>query len=295
MGARAEARCNPWLGSRRGFLSDWLTQRWVKLSAEHVEFVGDQWLDGPSGQTRTIGPRYFEELARASGWDLARATTGGLVDSFAELDGPEFDSVAVDPMVIDFYEHTARYELELWSEWSPTMRPLGRLVQAIFSRRLGQLQLPLSALESSHGLSSEILHLSGPEGVELTGWLRRRKPGGEVMYAGTYSIARPPRSAGPCVKVVFPLPNGNATVFLRPQAQPDGSLLLTSQGSEFGDPGFYFVVKADDQRGWARYVPQMTERIHVSRDQDRLRTEHTLTLGCRRFLDFHYVMLRDRE
>lgn len=55
----------------------------MKLSAERIELARDQWLDGPSGQTRTIGPRYFEELARAKGWDLPRATTGGLVDSFA--------------------------------------------------------------------------------------------------------------------------------------------------------------------------------------------------------------------
>lgn len=292
MSVQSNSLCNPWLGSRRGFLSDWLTQRWVKLSAERVDLAQDRWLEGPSGQTRFIGPRYFEDLAETTGLRLTKSSTAGLLPSFAELDGPDFDSGSIHPEVVAFYEETARYELELWSEWSPTLRPLGRLVQAIFSRRLGQLQLPLSALENSYGLSSEILQLSGSDGVELTGWLRRRQPGGEVMYAGTYSTAEPPGSPGPCVKVVFPLPNGSATVLLRPEATPDGSLLLVSKGTSFGDPGFYFVVGHHTERAWVRYVPQMTERIHVYPNGDRLRTEHSLRFGCRPLLDFHYVMKR---
>ena len=124
-----------------------------------------------------------------------------------------------------------------------------------------------------------------------TAWLRRRLPGGEVLYAGLYSVARPPLAAGPCVKVAFPLPNGNASVFLDPVARPDGSLELVSAAREFGGSGFYFVVARDATTAWAKHVPQFTERIHVYPDQfGELHTDHVFRLWKRVFLRLHYVM-----
>ena len=54
------------------------------------------------------------------------------------------------------------------------------------------------------------------KGDTLTAWLRRRAGSEDVIYAGFYSVEHPPRAPGPCVKVVFPLPNGSASVFLMP-------------------------------------------------------------------------------
>jgi len=41
------------------------------------------------------------------------------------------------------------------------------------------------------------------------------------------------------VKVVFPMPAGNATVILRPSLERGGGLRLSSRGARFGDAGFY--------------------------------------------------------
>ena len=66
---------------------------------------------------------------------------------------------------------------------------------------------------------------------------------GRIVYVGSYSVTKLPGSDSPCVKTVFPLPNGNAIVVLRPYAQPDGSSM------ESGDsrPTSSSVMKARKQ------------------------------------------------
>jgi hypothetical protein len=281
---------NPWLGARRGYLTDWTTQRWVQATGRVVDLGRETWLRGPSAPPEGVGASYFTALAEARGMTLSEDPGGGLLPDFAALRGPGFDPGAIQPEVVDFYERTARYRLNLWSEWSPGFRPFGRLVDAIFASRLRQLQLPQSPLDTSRGVTSTLLRLDGG-GDTLTAWLRRRVPSGDVIYAGFYSVERPPLAPGPCVKVVFPLPNGSASVFLTPVARPDGSLELVSRGRELGGPGFYFVVVRDGRTAWVRHVPAFTERIHVYADERReLHTDHVLRLWGRTFLRLHYAM-----
>lgn len=100
---------------------------------------------------------------------------------------------------------------------------------------------------------------------------------------------RPPLPAARRVKTVFPLPNGNASVFLHPTARPGGSLEVVSPPARFGGPGFYFVVR-DAPSAWAKPVPAMTERIHVYAGEAELRTDHALSIWGRTFLRLHYAM-----
>lgn len=280
-------RLNPWLGSRRGHLSDWTTQQWVRRTGRRIELREEPWLDGPWAPPTGIGERYFEDFAARSNLELG--TAEGLLPSFAALQSDTFDPAAVDPRIAEFYERTGGFRLHLWSQWSPLHRPFGRLIDGIFARRLGQLRLPLEPLDTSRGVTSELLGLRDREGVRLTAWLRRRLPAGEAIYAGFYSIARPPLAAGPCVKTVFPLPNGSASVFLVPSAPGDRSFELASPPARFGDAGFYFVVR-DGPDAWGKTVPAMTERIRVYADGPELRTDHTLRIWGRTFLRLHYAM-----
>jgi hypothetical protein len=90
---------------------------------------------------------------------------------------------------------------------------------------------------------------------------------------------------------VFPLPNGNAIVVMKPEAHPDGSFSVTSAGGGFGDPGFYFVVHAEAGVAWARYVQSMQETIHVYPDEHAaVRADHTLRIWGIQFLRLHYRM-----
>src|SRR5204862_2050290 len=155
----------------------------------------------------------------------------------------------------DFYQATSTYALDAWSEWCGLFRPFGVLLAMIFSRRLQQLNLPLSSLDTSRGITSEILQLRDPASGEVrcTAWLRELLSTGNVLYAGVYTTCQLPGFEGLCIKVVFPLPNGNAMVIMRPEAHSDGSFSVISHGDRFGEPGFYFTVHSS--RGVrARYL-----------------------------------------
>src|SRR5262245_12031783 len=225
-----------WLGDRRGSLTDWTTQRWVALTGRTVAFEDVPWLRGPIGSTRGIGPDYFQDLAAGEGLVVRETGQRGLMQRFADLGGPRFDPSVVPQEVATFYERTSAYSMDVWSEWCGAFRPLGRLLAVLFSRRLRQLNLPLSSLDASLGVTSRVFTLCDPltERVVHTGWLRSLSGSGRVLYAAIYSLERVPGHDGPCVKVVFPLPNGNAIVFLRPEVGPEGELVLLSEGRGFG-------------------------------------------------------------
>lgn len=281
----------------RGHPADALTQRWVRETGRAVRIRDHPWLAGPVGDVHRIGRDYFDRLAERERLRVRDAAPdGGLMDDFSRLAGPGFAPDDLHQTVRSFYEHTSRFQLDVWSEWSPAFRPFGRLLAAVFSRRLQQLNVPISPLSTSRGMTSNVLRLEDPEtgALRATGWLRQNPARGDVVYAGVYSVAIIPGHVAPCVKVVFPLPNGSATVLLRPAARPDGSLVLESSGEGFGCPGFYFVVRDGVDLAHVRYVRSFRERIRVYVDEwGELRTDHVFTLFRLRFLQLHY-RLRDR-
>src|SRR5262249_46386580 len=129
-----------WLGEKRGFLLDWLTQRWVQFTGKRVNLAEVPWLAGPVGATRRIGHHSLETIAPCYGLGVRRATGPiGILPCFEQLRAPSFDPDQVDPIVKAFYERTSAYELDVWSEWSGLFRPLGWLLALMFSRRLQQL------------------------------------------------------------------------------------------------------------------------------------------------------------
>jgi len=112
-----------------------------------------------------------------------------------------------------------------------------------------------------------------------------------ILYAGYYSVAVPPAFGSPCVKVVFPLPNGNAIVVMKPIANKDGSLTLASSGRGFGDPGFYFTIVKPSGEVVARYVRSLKEWITVCPGTGgEVRADHVLKYCGVTFLRLHYRM-----
>ena len=283
--------------SPRGEFSDLTTQLWVKVTGRRFPLDQVPWLAGPVGNPAGIGSDYFDELAGAKGWTVRRGGPArGLLPDFGALAGPTFPAARVHRAVTDFYERTSAYDLEAWSEWCGLFRPFGALLAIMFSRRLQQLNVPLSPLDTSLGTTSEVLQLVDPDtgAVRLTAWVRHLRRTGHVLYAGSYSVCRVPGYPEPCVKVVFPLPNGNAIVLMRPEVDDQGALTVTSAGRRFGDPGFYFTVSAGSGDIWARYVRSLRESIRVYPDVDAgVRADHVLSLWGATFLRLHY-RLRQR-
>lgn len=269
---------------------EWAIQRWVAVSGRRVAPEAAGWLAGPIGSER-IGTTFYATYATQAGLEMDHGTSeAGLLPDFGILSSPDFDPARVDPGIRDFYERTSRYSLDVWSHWSGPLRFFARTLIYLVSRNIQQLNLPMSPLATSAGMSSEVTPLREPRTGEVvfTGWLRSAAATGEVVYAEFYTAARPECHDGACVKVVFPLPGGSATVLLRPKAQQDGSLKLISAGTRFGDPGYYRVHRTRDGTLRVRYLP-LKETIHVFRDAaGMLRTHHTFAFWGLRFLTLHY-------
>jgi len=124
-------------------------------------------------------------------------------------------------------------------------------------------------------------------------WARRLTATGGVLFVGAYATCRVPGAPGPCVRTVFPLPGGSATVVLRPRNDHGGVLLLESCGRRFGDPGFYLVHRDGRDRCFALHVRSFHERIRVfpchggDRSGD-LGADHDFLLGGATFLRLRY-------
>ncbi len=246
------------------------------------------WLDGPTGPRR-IGTDFHRSLAVGAGLEVKTGRDVGLLPDCGALDGDGFDSSRLHPSVRDFYEHTGRYHLDVWSQWSPLFWPFGWALIHFVSRRMEQLNFPMYPLETAQGMTSDVEQLVDHSGrVVFTSWLRRNLASGLVIYSGLYATASPPGS-GPCVKTVFPVPRGNATVLLRPEANADGSLKLISSGRRFGDPGFYRITATGPTRIRVWYVRGLTELFHVYPDADgSVRTDHHVRWWGMPVLRLHY-------
>jgi hypothetical protein len=201
----------------------------------------------------------------------------------------------VSEAVKSFYEETSEYDLDAWSEWRGAFRPFGVALSKLFSRRLQQLNVPLSSLDSSKGMTSDVLQLLDVHSGQViqTAWVRRLHATGNILYAGSYSLCEIPGFTGFCVKVVFPLPNGNAMVIMKPEVHADGSFSVVSAGRSFGDAGFYFTVSAGQNEVWVRYVRSLKETIKVyPAEPGTVRADHYLWIWGHLFLRLHYRMRR---
>jgi hypothetical protein len=282
------------LSNTVGSLPESLIRVGIRASGRNVARADHPWLDCPIGPPGRIGEAFFDRLAAQEGLEVRRGSPdAGLIATFAALRGPAFDPDKIRPEVRHFYEHTALYELEAWNETSPFSRPFLWLLVKLVSHRMEQLNFPVSPLETSRGMTSEVIQLveRGSGRVAYTGWLRKLTGTGRVVYAGFYSAGRPEACAGTCVKVSFPVPHGSAVVFLRPEALPDGSLRLVSKGTGFGGPGFYRVVATGPGRWRVRYLRTLHEVFHVWVDEHgTLRTDHSVRFMGVGVLRLHYKL-----
>jgi hypothetical protein len=98
----------------------------------------------------------------------------------------------VDPAIRDFYEHTAAYRLEAWSEAGlPTRLFLWALTRFV-SRRMDQLNFPVSSLELAGGMTNRVLPMVDAAGRRAyTGWLRQLAADGRVgLYVRGWPLTR---------------------------------------------------------------------------------------------------------
>ena len=284
----------------------WLTESWVRSGGRRVEAEATPWLERSIGGTELLGARFFSgqhsaEFARPGRQRAGEAgqfgqLARGLLDDFSRLDGPMCSSRSVDPRVVDFFECTSEYRLELRSEWCGVFRPVGTLLTRLLGDWLLRLDFPPTPRDRHLDLTSAVLELEGPRGSEHSLWIREAALGGtKLRHAGDYALCTPPGYPGTCIRTIHPLAHGFANIVRRPESQLDGSLALTSRGEAFGGPGIYWIVRS---RGcdWVRRVGSVGERIHVYVDPaGTLRADRELRLWDRPCMKLHYRIEPEQE
>lgn len=264
----------------------------VRLTGRRVLKKEAPWLDCVVGNPGLIGSGVYQRIAETEHLELSTPPDAGLVSDFNALRGPSCDPDKVHPRIRHFYEHAAAYHLEVWSEVHLAGRFFLWLLVEFISRRMDQLNFPISSLEVAKGMTSEVVQLREPATGRLayTGWLRRFKSNGKVIYAGIYSDTRLPGEENPCVKVTFPC-RGSANVYLRPVSYEDGSFGLVSTGKAFGRAGFYRLVEVSKEAWRVRNFKTLHEIFHVYVDEENvLRTDHRITFVGLTILRLHYKM-----
>jgi hypothetical protein len=277
--------------STRGSLLDRATQQWVRATGRHLDLGTHRWLDGPTGGANLIGDDWL--LPEAARHLASLEDGGGLLSTMNVLDGDHFDPSNLSPQITDFYEHTSDWHLDVWSQWCPIAWPFGWLLSSIFAQRLEQLSLPLRPLDAAHGMDSKVVVAKTSDGTQVGAmWLRTLRHTGQTVYSGWYGTALLPGHTQPSIRIAFPLPNGSITVFLRPSANSDGSLRLTSAPGRFGDDGAYLIVNNNPNSTTVKRVP-IHEEFHVYVDDNGvLRADHALDLGPVPVIRFHYRLTR---
>jgi len=271
---------------------------WVRVLGKGLNPEEHPWLKCPIGSPTAVGPQMYNDIAAAENLEQRSSTAAGLLPSFDDLRSDKFDSSLVNPRIRDFYERTAAYELEVWSEVGALARPLLWGLVTMVSRRMDQLVFPLSPLELSGGMRNEVIEMVDKTTGQrvYTGWRRTLMASNSIIYAGLYSTVVAPNYGRPCVRVTFPVRRGSPVVVLRPEAQPDGSFKLIAEGRKFGDPGFYRIVSTGPKKWSVRYIPRLHERFHVYVHADgTLRTEHKIRILGVKVLTMHYKMRLARE
>ncbi len=291
---------------------DRATRTFWRTVGRPVDLGGaERWLDAPVHDGATIGDHWLEAEAARLGGTLVEDPAAGLIPDLAALDGPAFRARDLAPEVRDFYEHTAGWRMEVWTQWNTLFQPGGELVSRYFGRRVHQLALPTQPLDVAHGMDSRVVAILDPFGQQqAAGWLRTLRSSGGYVYSGCYSSRTLPGSRQPSVHVAFPLEAGNVQVFLRPAVLPGGGLELRSPAGGFGQDGAYVLVGDGGRAGsgpqdsardstqdaarvgrpYAARVPIHEHfRVYVD-DEGVLRTDHLLQLWSATVLRLHYKL-----
>lgn len=287
---------------------DRLTRTFWRTVGRPVDLGGaERWLDAPVHDGATVGDHWLGAEAARLGGTLVQDPAAGLLPDLAALDGPAFRASDLAPEVRDFYEHTARWRMEVWAQWNTLFQPAGELVSRHFGRRVHQLALPTRPLDVAHGMDSRVVAILDPSGrQQAAGWLRTLRSTGGYVYSGCYSSRTLPGSRQPSVHVAFPLEAGNVQVFLRPAVLPGGGLELRSPAGGFGQDGAYVLVGDGGRAGsgpqdpardssrvgrpYAARVPIHEHfRVYVD-DEGVLRTDHLLQLWSATVLRLHYKL-----
>jgi hypothetical protein len=237
-----------------------------------------------------IGEDFIHQLATKENLTIQRdINSQGLIPSIEILNLSENDQSKLSRKAIDFYENTSNYNLKLKVKWNPFFKIFGVLVNKLFSHRINQLNIPIENDKNAKSIKSELITLTDINSGKrkYTIWLRTSVTSGRVMYSGIYGTCELP-SGKTCIKAIFPLPQGNATVIMNPSVGENGELILEATGEKIGDAGFYFLLKDFKGNYWAQFISSFRDRLIIKEDNDEIYAEQIMTLWGQSVLKMTY-------
>jgi len=265
----------------------------VSLLAEQVRAEDLPFVVPRESRSRYVGTGYVRELAGVLGGRyVADAPDVGIVASVGELAGPDLDPAGIDPLVVEFYEHTTRFTLDIVPQWRLWVRPGYLLYRTVVARPLGQANVPMNQRETWRRIRSRIDTIS-PDGdgvVAIRGWIRSFADTDEPIYVGIYTTYR--HDGRGYVSVGFPLPQASFTATLLPRARAGGGLVLTSR-SDLDQPGHYLAhIDPATNELTVLAVRGFAEQLDVYVQDGELRAEHAFSVFGLPFLVLHYGIHR---
>lgn len=273
-------------------VQDWFTQQWVILWGRKISSSSHAWLLGPFGAIGDQGEDFIYHLAHKEGLNVRRnCQHTGILPDINALHLPSDQQQRLTQSIVDFYEKTAHYTIKIELNWNPFFKGFGYLVHLFFGRRIKQLNIPTNTGVLPQNIGSEIIQLLDPitQNVQHTFWLRTYESNGDVLFSGLYGTGQLP-TGETIVKVVFPLPQGNATVLLKPEITAEGNLLLQANGSAFGGAGFYFLLRDTKKQDWAQHIASFTDQLLVEASGSSLKAYQQLKLAGFTVLTITYAL-----
>jgi hypothetical protein len=258
-----------------------------RVAAEDLPFVVPR-----PARSRYVGTNSVRDLAATLGGAyVADAQDTGIVASRDDLAGPEFDPEAADPKVMEFYEHTTRFALDIDPEWRLWVRPGYLLYRTLVARPLGQASVPMNQREVMRGIRSRIDTITGVDGaVSVRGWIRSFADDDEPILVGIYTTYR--HAGRGYVSVGFPLPDGSFTATLSPRARPGGGLTLDSRSHDHHAGHYLTYIDPASAELTALAVHGFAEQLDVFVEHGQLRATHAFWVFGFPFLKLHYRILR---
>ncbi|MGL4821313.1 MAG: YndJ family transporter, partial [Bacilli bacterium] len=271
-----------------GFVTLGILGWWLVAPVMHVNHYGIPF-SRLFGRSR-IGADFFQPYTHRG------VVVEGLVDCFQNLGHDDFNSLAVDGAIQQFYENPLRYRLVSRTVWKRGFVRLSRLYK-LCSSRMQQLDLPINGETGSLEVDSVVVAVdSVADGREaVRAWIRTVKGTSRAVFVAAYSTHV--HDGEVYLNIALPLPFGQMTGILRFQNATVGDsegLILTSESRRGGkrDEGLYIVTRL------VKFRLPLNERFTVwvdSDDSSVIRATHQMWVAGKKFLVIDYLIDQIQE
>jgi hypothetical protein len=244
-----------------------VVMRWIAFGAPYPWFgFATRFRDADD----IVGTTFFQEFAKAvNAGFVDHVKDAGLMNSMDDIGSKSFDPSLVHPLIREFYEHTARFELAIKVKWNPLIRPFGKLYRKLIADRLKQLVIPFDNL-SVEGLDSwlQFVDLDRDGIPEFRCWIRVLRETQTPVYVGAYRTFQSEIDGTKrgYVSVAFPLPGGNMTTVLAPSNLDGNGFQLSTRTPKSTETGVYLIIPHGNS---FTMVPAfgLSERFHLHPDE----------------------------